>query len=390
MSDTEFTTILNTCMPEYRVVELIGSGNFGSVYKCERDGIYYAIKMITVPPTEKDLQALLARSDEDAVEEYLREKVGGYQNEIKVMSNLKGNRSIVNIEDYKIFQLTNSSMWYIVIRMELLTSLTEYTKTHVLTAAEVVSLGKDICDALTICEKNGIIHRDVKPDNIMIHKEGAFKLGDFGIARQLSQTTTGTIAGTEGFMAPEVSRGLEYNKTADIYSLGIVLYYYLNNRKMPYVAPDDRSLSSEQNAIFKRLTENSILPPPPYAEANLARVIQKACMYDKEDRYQTAAEMRQDLERVSRGEPVNVILESTGQKGTIITKTPVIRNTEHPNTDTPFTGTMVDQRNQKQKSKQDTVDFTAGTKKKHKGLTVAIAVACVALLAGGPSTGRSG
>ena len=162
------------------------------------------------------------------------------------MSELKGNRSIVNIEDYQVVESDDGLRFYIVIRMELLTSLTSYSSKNTLSQNDIIRMGIDICDALIICEKHSVVHRDIKPENIMIHSDGAFKLGDFGVAKQLSKTTVSTIAGTEGFMAPEISKGQEYSHTADIYSLGILLYYYLNNKKMPFVAPDNKSIIAEQ------------------------------------------------------------------------------------------------------------------------------------------------
>lgn len=389
MTDNEFYSILNRCMPDYNVVENIGSGNYGSVYKCERDGIYYAIKIISVPANEKELQSLLARSDKEAVQAYLKDKVEGYRKEIMLMAELKGNRSIVNIEDYKVLE-SESGLWYIVIRMELLTSLTLYASKYELDEEEVIRLGIDICDALSICEKHNIIHRDIKPENIMRHVEGTFKLGDFGVAKQLSKTTAGTIAGTEGFMAPEVYKGQEYNQTADIYSLGIVLYYYLNNKKMPHVAPNDKSLIAEQQAIEKRMTDKAPLPLPPKASKNLGQIVVKACMFDKSCRYRSAADMRADLVKALNGETVVVDLAPSSERGTIAQlndkKTIAQTNDKKGNggVDTPFTGDIVDntseERAKSRNRSTEAFDEHNKPKKKKKGLIAAVAAVCVVAL----------
>lgn len=389
MTDNEFYSILSRCMPDYNVVENIGSGNYGSVYKCERDGIYYAIKIISVPSNEKELQSLLARSDNEVVQAYLKDKVEGYRKEIMLMAELKGNRSIVNIEDYKILESENG-LWYIVIRMELLTSLTLYASKNELDENEVIRLGIDICDALSICEKHNIIHRDIKPENIMRHVEGTFKLGDFGVAKQLSKTTAGTIAGTEGFMAPEVYKGQEYNQTADIYSLGIVLYYYLNNKKMPHVAPNDKSLIAEQQAIEKRMTDKAPLPLPPKASKNLGQIIVKACMFDKSCRYCSAADMRADLIKALNGEIVTVDLAPSSERGTIAQfndkKTMAQSNNKKENggVDTPFTGDIVDntseERAKSRNRSTEAFDEHNKPKKKKKGLIVVLAVICIVAL----------
>ena len=377
MTDNEFYSILNSCMPDYNVVENIGSGNYGCVYKCERDGIYYAIKIISVPANEKELQALLAKSDKEVVQAYLKSKIDGYRKEIMLMAELKGNRSIVNIEDYKVIE-SKSGIWYIVIRMELLTSLPLYASKNVLDEKEVIRLGIDICDALSICEKHNIIHRDIKPENIMRHSEGTYKLGDFGVAKQLSKTTAGTIAGTEGFMAPEVYKAQEYNQTADIYSLGIVLYYYLNNKKMPYVKPDDKSLISEQHAIVRRMTDPSPLPLPPYASQNLGQIVVKACMFDKECRYRSAADMRADLVKVLNGENITVNFVLPSERETIY-----LRNDKNGinSVYTPFTGDIVDNTSEiraKSRNKStEAFDESNKPKRKKKGLITAIAAVCV-------------
>ena len=312
MTDQQFYSILSQAMPDFTPVERIGAGSYGSVFKCERDGMYYAIKIIPIPAGENELQMLFSRYDKEGVQELLDNSVENYRREIKLMSELKGNRNIVNIEDYKIVNAEEHLGYYIVIRMELLTSLVNYTAEHTLTREQIITLGIDICEALTICEKHNIVHRDIKPENIMLHNDGAFKLGDFGVAKQMSKTTVGTIAGTEGFMAPEVSKGLEYNHTADIYSLGILLYYYLNNRKMPYVDPENKSSIADQNAIAKRMNTDEILPFPPNTDENLGKIVLKACMYDRTRRYQSARIMKRDLIMVLHGEDVDINLEETG------------------------------------------------------------------------------
>lgn len=389
MTDNEFYSLLNRCMPDYNMVESIGSGNYGSVYKCERDGIYYAIKIISVPANEKELQNLLTRSDKEAVRAYLKDKVDGYRKEIMLMAELKGNRSIVNIEDYKVLEAENG-LWYIVIRMELLTSLTSYSSKHDLDEREIIGLGIDICDALAICEKHNIIHRDIKPENIMRHNEGVYKLGDFGVAKQLSKTTAGTIAGTEGFMAPEVYNGQEYNQTADIYSLGIVLYYYLNNKKMPYVDPNDRSLIAEQQAIEKRMTDKNTLPLPPNASTDLGKIVVKACMFDKNIRYRSASDMRSDLIKVLNGENITVNLSTSSERGTIAqvnernTIAQINDNINSNVIDTPFIGDIVDttseDRAKSRKKSTEAFDEHNEPKKSKKGLIGAVAGICVVAL----------
>lgn len=381
MTDKQFCDILHGCMPEYTPVEKIGAGSFGSVFKCERDGIYYAIKIIPVPTSDDELQMLLARSEVEEVQAYLEKKVESYRREIMLMAELKGNRNIVNIEDYKVIPAEESLGFYIVIRMELLTSLTSYTSKHTMSREEIIQMGIDICDALSICEKHNVIHRDIKPENIMLHHDGAFKLGDFGVAKQLSKTTVGTIAGTEGFMAPEVCKGMEYNHTADIYSLGILLYYYLNNKKMPYVEPGNKSIVAEQEAIVKRMNTNEVLPYPADADENVGNIVLKACMFQKECRYQSAEEMQKDLILALHGKTIQVDLST--ESGMMIDPQ---TGTQNGTVSGPFTGSMIGPKpakNGNYASAKQTTEIETPKKKKKTGVIVGVVAAVAVLAAGG-------
>lgn len=86
-----------------------------------------------------------------------------------------------------------------------------------------------MCRALAACEKQNIIHRDIKPQNILVSENRTYKLADFGIAKVSEKTGSGTMAGTNGYIAPEVANRQKYGKEVDIYSLGMVLYWLMND-----------------------------------------------------------------------------------------------------------------------------------------------------------------
>ncbi|MDR1643934.1 MAG: leucine-rich repeat domain-containing protein, partial [Clostridiales bacterium] len=163
---------------------------------------------------------------------------------------------------------------------------------------DAIAVGADICQALELLAKNGTIHRDVKPDNILVSKHGYYKLGDFGIARQIDRTSSGmSMRGTLNYMAPEVFKRLEYGTSVDLYSLGLVLYRILNNGRMPFVSAYATALTpSERDKLFERRMSGEPLPPPAFASPKLSRVILKACAFDRESRFKTALEMRMALE----------------------------------------------------------------------------------------------
>lgn len=185
--------------------------------------------------------------------------------------------------------------------MELLTPLQKVTKERLLSEEEVIKLGKDICKALILCESRNIIHRDIKPDNIMISQFGDYKLGDFGVSKVMSHTTGATMTGTEGYMAPEVLHIEKYGKEVDIYSLGIVMYWLLNNRRMPFIGADEKVTLVNVNQAAIRRYQGEKIPAPKNGSDELKKIVLKACEYKPKDRYLTAQEMYDALEEIGSG-----------------------------------------------------------------------------------------
>jgi hypothetical protein len=150
-----------------------------------------------------------------------------------------------------------------------------------------------------LCKKFGIVHRDIKPDNIFISPSG-YKLGDFGIARIIEKTTIGlSRKGTYEYMAPEVYWGQDYGASVDLYSLGLVMYRYLNDGRMPLMPPSPESVHADdrEGAFIKRMNGCEI-PAPRCGSDELKRIVLKACAYDRDKRYHDAGEMLRDLEKI--------------------------------------------------------------------------------------------
>lgn len=162
---------------------------------------------------------------------------------------------------------------------------------------EVIKLAIDICEALEICHKQKIIHRDLKIDNIFISSNNSFKLGDFGVARNVEKTLSGLSKKcTYTYMAPEVYKGDDYNSNIDLYSLGIVMYKLLNNNREPFLPsyPNLIKYSDRNNALVRRMKGETILPPK-NASREISDIILKACSYNSTSRYQHPSEMKADL-----------------------------------------------------------------------------------------------
>ncbi len=290
----------------WKIRRLIGEGSFGKVFEIEREdfGRTYraALKAITIPQSQSELKSVLADGmDLNSATNYYKSFVEEVVEEFALMAGLKGNSNIVSYEDHMVIEHKEGVGWDILIRMELLTPLLDYTSGKgPMGRGDIIHLGMDICKALEYCRKMNIIHRDIKPENIFISQGGDYKLGDFGIARTVEKTTSGlSRKGTYVYMAPEVYKGEEYGPSVDIYSLGIVLYRLLNQNRAPFFPdyPKPITHSDRENAIARRISGQDI-PMPCDARDALGEVVLKACAYAPKDRYATPEEMRLDLQRV--------------------------------------------------------------------------------------------
>ena len=286
------------------ITKLLGEGSYGKVFEIEKEdfGVTYksALKVISIPRDSAELKAVLMEETEEGASTYFNSMASQFANEFALMASLKGNSNIVSYEDHHAYQHENGLGWDIFIRMELLTSMTDYIYQigGSMTEAQVVRLGIDICNALELCQRKKIIHRDIKPENIFISENGAYKLGDFGIARIASQANrASTRIGTENYMAPEVYKGENYDFTVDTYSLGLVLYRLLNNNRLPLLPQPPAVISGNDrmNALAERINGAEI-PAPMNASAALGNIILRSIQYHPSDRYHDPAEMREALE----------------------------------------------------------------------------------------------
>jgi eukaryotic-like serine/threonine-protein kinase len=165
-------------------------------------------------------------------------------------------------------------------------------------AIEVIA---DACQALNFSHQHGIVHRDVKPANIMISKAGAVKVMDFGIARALSDansvTQTSAVIGTAQYLSPEQARGEKVDSRSDVYSLGCVLYEIVTGEP-PFVGDTPVAVA------YQHVREDPVPPSQRHSgiSPELDAVVLKSLAKNPDNRYQTAAEMRADLIRVHSGE----------------------------------------------------------------------------------------
>ncbi|GAB2698645.1 Stk1 family PASTA domain-containing Ser/Thr kinase [Nocardia thraciensis] len=182
-------------------------------------------------------------------------------------------------------------------------------------AMEVIA---DVCAALDFSHKNGIVHRDMKPANIMINRQGAVKVMDFGIARAIADssnpmTQTAAVIGTAQYLSPEQARGEQVDARSDVYSVGCVLYEILTGEP-PFTG------DSPVAVAYQHVREDPRLPSHvhPGVPRELDSVVLKAMSKNPANRYQTAAEMRADLIRVLGGQKPHAPMVMTDEDRTTI------------------------------------------------------------------------
>lgn len=257
----------------YEIIELIGSGGMANVYKalCHRLNRYDAVKIMR---------------DETAANTELRRRFRAESQAVAMLSH----PNIVSVYDVS----HSDDVEYIV--MELIDGITlkQYLqKKSVLDPSEVLDFTIQTAKALEHAHSKGIIHRDIKPQNIMLLKDGMIKVTDFGIAslENTIEENNGETVGSVHYIAPEQARGEAPDARSDIYSLGIVMYEMLTG-KLPYVGNSDVEVAVK-HMNTDPVTPRDIVPSIP---EELERICLKAMNSNIVERYQSASEMLADLE----------------------------------------------------------------------------------------------
>src|SRR5580692_6941856 len=178
---------------------------------------------------------------------------------------------------------------------------------HRLLPERTLEITSGVLRALEYSHQAGIVHRDIKPGNVMVTRNGDIKVMDFGIARAMSDaqstmTQTAQVIGTAQYLSPEQARGERVDARSDLYSTGCLLYELLTGRP-PFTGDSPVAIA------YQHVRENPIPPSrvdpdvPPWADA----IVLKAMAKSPADRYQTAADMRADLQRAASGLPVSAV-----------------------------------------------------------------------------------
>ena len=286
----------------WHLVEKLGEGSYGIVYRAQRMmGAVTeeaAIKHISIPKNDADLNSIVddVGGTQDDVNRYLTQLRDLILDEYGKMANLQGHTNIVACQDVECYPKQDGVGYDVYIRMELLESVSKRIREGKMDREETIKLGMDICCALDLLCQNRIIHRDIKPQNLFVNANGDYKLGDFGTARSIAGTSTMmSVKGTFAYMAPEVMLNQKVSYASDIYSLGLVMYRLMNGNKPPFIHPGQAGSVTNTDAAATKRLQGVVLPPPAYADPELAEIILKACSFKPQNRWQSAAEMHNAL-----------------------------------------------------------------------------------------------
>ena len=267
----------------YEIIEEVGRGGMAIVYlaKCLVLNRYVAIKVLRPE----------FREDEEFIKRF------------KIEAQSAGNLSHPNI--VSVYDVGNEGdTEYIVMEYVEGITLKQYLGAKgALPEKEAVDFAAQICSGLEHAHKKGIVHKDIKPENILITKEGILKITDFGIAKALNQgtiTTGGMAMGSVHYFSPEQARGSFVDAKTDIYSLGVILYEMVTGKR-PF--DGESAISVAMQHIESEPVRPAIINPN--ISPSLDIVILKAMEKDTFERYQSATQMLIDLKKVSVGSGVN-------------------------------------------------------------------------------------
>ena len=270
-----------TFAERYEFIEELGIGGMGRVYKVFD-------KKITEEVALKILKPEISK-DEKTIERFGNE--------------LKFTRKIVHKNVCRMYDL-NEEKGTQYITMEYVPGEDlkgTIVRVGQLSVGKAVSVAKQVCEGLMEAHRLGVVHRDLKPQNIMIDKEGNVRIMDFGIARSLKAkgiTAAGMMIGTPEYMSPEQAEIKETDQRSDIYSLGVILYEMVTGR-LPFEGDSPLSIAmkhkSEKPSDPRRF--NTQISP------ELSRVILRCMEKDKEKRYQRAEELYSELDNIEKGLP---------------------------------------------------------------------------------------
>lgn len=287
------TTLLTNMEP----LSCLGKKGGTAVYlvRSNKTDQFFILKHISVPESQRQVDALIftgAATDTEAAQAYYQDVVSDYQSELEQMLALANSPNLDCFRSYEIKPKEEGIGFDVFLMSEYRNTLDRYLAERTMSQSGAVNLAVDLCNALQELRNAGLLHRDVTPSNIYLNNQGHFMLGDLGIARiDELKFCTMPEAMLSPYSAPELFDLMgNMNETIDLYSVGLILFRIYNGNHAPF---EDEKTSAKA-ADRMRITGQE-LPAPLFADYEMAAIIQKACSFQMEDRYQTPAEFKDAL-----------------------------------------------------------------------------------------------
>ncbi len=277
----EELTTGSTFAGRYQIIEELGKGGMGKVYRVLDKKLKEEIALKLIKPEIAKDKKTLER----------------FHNELKLARKIS-QRNVGRMYELMEEDGTHFITMEYVPGEDLRSSIRRFGQ---LPIGKSISIAKQICEGLAEAHRLGVVHRDLKSNNIMIDKEGNVRIMDFGIARSLEAkgiTGAGVMIGTPEYMSPEQVEGKEVDQRSDIYSLGIILYEMMTGR-VPFEGDTPFTIGvKHKSEIPKNPKElNTQIPD------DLSHLILRCLEKDKEKRYQSAGEVRSELNNIEKGIP---------------------------------------------------------------------------------------
>jgi serine/threonine protein kinase/dipeptidyl aminopeptidase/acylaminoacyl peptidase len=281
--------MIGSTILHYSILEKLGEGGMGVVYKARDTKLDRDVAL-------KFLPAHLAASEQDKARFVQEAKAAAALNHPNVCS-------IIDIQEHEAEGGGGRQMFIV---MEFVDGMTLRQKMESVAGAsqpypvkQAMELGIQIADGLAAAHEKGIVHRDVKPENIMVRKDGIAQVMDFGLAKLRGTvsriTKAGSTVGTAGYMSPEQVQGLDADHRSDIFSLGALLYELFTGR-LPFKGVHETALMYE----IVNVEPEPMSAVNPSLDPELDRIVYECLQKDPEERYQSVKEISRDLKRVRR------------------------------------------------------------------------------------------
>jgi serine/threonine protein kinase/tetratricopeptide (TPR) repeat protein len=278
---TEELTRGTTFAGRYEIIEELGKGGMGKVYRVEDKKIKEEVALKLIKPE--------IASDKKTIERF--------SNELKMARKI-AHRNVCKMYDLGEEKGTHFiTMEYV--PGEDLKRLVR--KVGQFSAGKTISIAKQVCEGLAEAHRLGVVHRDLKPQNIMVDEDGNARIMDFGIARSVKGkgiTGAGVMIGTPEYMSPEQAEVKEVDQRSDVYSLGVILYEMVTGR-VPFEGETPLGIAMKHKSEMPKDPRESNTQIP----EDLSRVILRCLEKDKEKRYQGAGEVQSELENIEKGIP---------------------------------------------------------------------------------------